>query len=153
MKIMKKLITEYREQIVYVFFGVLTTAVNLIVFHLSERALGENRYLVSNIVAWLCSVAFAYITNKIWVFKSKAWSKRVLLKEIPTFVSARVFSFVVEEVGLYLLVDCLLMKELAFDIFSFEIYGSMIAKVILAVIVVILNYVFSKFIVFGKREV
>lgn len=153
MKIMKKLITEYREQIVYVFFGVLTTAVNLIVFHLSERALGENRYLVSNIVAWLCSVAFAYITNKIWVFKSKAWSKRVLLKEIPTFVSARVFSFVVEEVGLYLLVDCLSMKELAFDIFGFEIYGSMIAKVILAVIVVILNYVFSKFIVFGKREV
>ena len=153
MKIMKKLITEYREQIVYVFFGVLTTVVNLIVFHLSERALGENRYLVSNIVAWLCSVAFAYVTNKIWVFKSKVWSKRVLLKEIPTFVSARVFSFAVEEVGLYLLVDCLSMKKLDFDIFGFEIYGSMIAKVILAVIVVILNYVFSKFIVFGKREV
>ena len=126
MKIMKKLITEYREQIVYVFFGVLTTVVNLIVFHLSERALGENRYLVSNIVAWLCSVAFAYVTNKIWVFKSKVWSKRVLLKEIPTFVSARVFSFAVEEVGLYLLVDCLSMKKLDFDIFGFEIGPSIV---------------------------
>lgn len=153
MKILKKLIIEYKEQIVYIFFGILTTAVNLVVFHLSEKTLGENYYLVSNIVAWLCSVAFAYVTNKIWVFKSKHWAKKVLIKEIPTFVSARVLSFVVEELGLYILVDCLSMKALAFEFLGFEIYGSMIAKVILAIIVVILNYLFSKFIVFGKKEV
>ncbi|MBR5826501.1 MAG: GtrA family protein [Clostridia bacterium] len=153
MKMIKKLITEYREQIVYIFFGVLTTAVNLVVFHLFERVLGENRYLVSNIIAWLCSVAFAYVTNKIWVFKSKGWNKKILLKEIPAFVSARVFSFVIEELGLYLLVDCLSMKAFSINVFGFEVYGSMIAKVVLAVVVVILNYVFSKFIVFGKREV
>ena len=152
MKTIKKLITEYREQIVYIFFGALTTSVNLIVFHLFDKLLGKDSYLISNIVAWFASVAFAYIANKIWVFESRTWSKKALLKEIPAFVSARVFSFLVEEFGLYLLVDCLSMQNYSISVLGFEIYGSMIAKVILAVFVVVLNYIFSKFVVFRKKE-
>lgn len=151
MKTIKKLISEYKEQIVYIFFGVLTTAVNLVTFHLLQIILGRDYYLVSNVIAWFTSAAFAYITNKIWVFKSKSWSKIVLLKEIPSFLSARVVSFLIEELGLYLLVDCLSMKTFVFTIANFEIYGSMISKIFLAVIVVILNYIFSKFIVFRKK--
>ncbi len=152
MNTIKKLITEYREQLVYIFFGLLTTAVNLITFHLFQIILGDRYYLISNIIAWSLSVAFAYITNKIWVFESRLWTKRVLLKEIPSFVSARIFSFFIEEMGLYLLVDCLSMKTYTLSVAGVEIYGSMIAKVLLAAIVVVLNYVFSKFIIFRKKE-
>lgn len=153
MKIMKKLITEYKQQIIYIFFGVLTTAVNISVFHLFKMILGENHYLFSNIIAWFCSVAFAYFTNKIWVFDSKSWEKKVLISEVSSFVSARVLSFIIEEVGLYLLVDIMSMKTITLNVFGLDIYGSLIAKILLAVIVVILNYIFSKFIVFRKKEV
>ena len=152
MKTIKKLITEYKEQIVYIFFGALTTAVNLIVFHLFDKLLGKDDYLISNIVAWFASVAFAYVTNKIWVFESRNWGKKALLKEILSFVSARIFSFIVEEFGLYLLVDCLSMRDYSLSVLGFDVYGSMIAKVVLAVVVVILNYIFSKFVVFRKKE-
>ncbi len=152
MKKIKQLIIKYKELITYAIFGVCTTLVNLAVFFVSNAILGEELYLVSNIVAWVTAVIFAYITNKIWVFESKSWKSKVLLKEIPSFFAARVFSFVVEEVGLFVLVDLLKMKEYSLNVLSFEISGEMISKVILAVIVVVLNYVFSKVFIFKKKS-
>jgi len=152
MKTIKKLFTEYREQIVYIFFGVLTTAVNLLTFHVCEIILGQKLYLISNIAAWVLSVAFAFVTNKLWVFESKSWQKGTVLKEIPAFVSARVFSFLVEEFGLYVLVDVLSLKTFSFDFIGYKIYGTIIAKIVLAVVVVVINYIFSKFIVFRRKE-
>ena len=152
MKKIKELILKYKELIVYVIFGGLTTVVNLVVFTLSGMALGDERYLVSNVIAWFAAVIFAYITNKLWVFESKSWSIKVLLKEIPSFFSARVLSFLIEEFGLYVFVDLLSFNEISLKILSFEIGGELIAKVILAVIVVILNYVFSKLVIFKKKK-
>ncbi len=152
MKIIKVLISRYRELIVYVIFGVCTTVVNLITFKLWNLILGEEQYLISNIIAWVASVIFAYITNKIWVFESKSWDTKVILKEIPSFFAARVFSFLVEEVGLYIFVDLLKFNEYSMNILSISLSGEMIAKIILAVVVVVLNFVFSKLFIFKKKD-
>ena len=147
----KELIIKYKELIVYVIFGGLTTVVNLVVFTLFGMLLGDEKYLITNAVAWFAAVVFAYITNKIWVFESKSWSGKVLLKEIPSFFAARVFSFVLEEAGLFLFVDILSFNEISIKILSFEIGGELIAKVILAVVVVVVNYVLSKLVIFKKK--
>lgn len=152
MKTIKELILKYKELIVYVIFGGLTTVVNLVVFTLSGMVLGDERYLISNIIAWFAAVIFAYITNKLWVFESKSWDVRVLLKEIPSFFAARVLSFLIEEAGLFVFVDLLSFKDISLKILSFEIGGELIAKAVLAVIVVVLNYVFSKLVIFRKKK-
>ncbi len=148
----KELIIKYRELIVYIIFGVCTTLVNLITFKLFNLILGNELYLVSNIIAWFASVIFAYITNKLWVFESKSWDKKTLFREVSSFFSARVFSFLIEEAGLFLFVDIMNFKNYHITLFSFVISGEMIAKIILAVLVVILNYVFSKLLVFRKKK-
>jgi len=147
----RELIIKYKELIIYVIFGGLTTVVNLVVFTLFGMLLGDERYLITNAIAWFAAVVFAYITNKIWVFESKSWSGKVLLKEIPSFFAARVFSFVLEEAGLFLFVDILSFNEISIKILSFEIGGELIAKVILAVVVVVVNYVLSKLVIFKKK--
>ena len=152
MKTIKELILKYKELIVYVIFGGLTTVVNLVVFTLSGMVLGDERYLISNIIAWFAAVIFAYITNKLWVFESKSWDVRVLLKEIPSFFAARVLSFLIEEAGLFVFVDLLSFKDISFKILSFELGEELIAKAVLAVIVVVLNYVFSKLVIFRKKK-
>ena len=152
MKMIKELIIKYKELITYVVFGGLTTVVNLVVFELCGLVLGDEKYLISNVIAWVAAVIFAYVTNKIWVFESKSWAPKLILKEIPSFFAARVFSFVVEEAGLFVFVDLLGFSEYSIKILSFEIGGELIAKVILAVVVVILNYVFSKLFIFKKKN-
>ena len=139
-----------KEIINYIIFGVLTTVVNFIVFWLFNRLLGKNYYLISNVIAWVAAVAFAYITNKIWVFESKVTKPKALIKEIVEFFVARLFSLGVEEAGLLIFVDLLKFKNLSFELFTFAITGEILAKIILAVVVVILNYIFSKFIIFKK---
>lgn len=151
MKKIKELILKYKELIIYVIFGGLTTVVNLAVFTLCGMALGDEKYLISNVIAWFAAVVFAYVTNKLWVFESKSWNIKVLLKEVPSFFAARVLSFVIEEVGLFVFVDLLSFNELSIRILSFEIGGELIAKAVLAVVVVVLNYIFSKLVIFKKK--
>ncbi len=152
MNIIKKLINKYKELITYAFFGVCTTGVNFIAYELCNFIFGQEYYLVSNVIAWFVSVVFAYVTNKIWVFRSSDWSKKVLFKEIPSFFTARVFTLVVEEAGLFILVDLLKFNEYSMSIFSLEFSGETIAKVILAFVVVVLNYLFSKVFIFKKKN-
>ena len=133
----KNLFNKYKEIISYLFFGVMTTLVNFVSFWAFNKILGESLYLISNVIAWVISVVFAYVTNKLWVFESKSWKFRVLLKEVPEFFAARVFSLCVEECGLWLLVDKLGFDKFSFSLFNFEVTGKLIAKVLLAVIVVI----------------
>ena len=140
-----------KEIINYIIFGVLTTVVNFAVFWLFNRLLGKNFYLLSNVIAWIVAVAFAYVTNRIWVFESKVTTVKGILLEVSEFFLARLFSLVVEEAGLLILVNLLKFKVLSFDLFSFNVTGEMLAKVLLAVVVVILNYIFSKFIIFKKQ--
>lgn len=152
MKKIKELLKKYEELILYVVFGGLTTVVNFAVYWVLNKALGENYYLVNNVIAWFVSVVFAYITNKLWVFNSKSWVPKVLVKEVPEFFAARIFSLLVEEGGLWLFVEKMGFDEFSFEIFGFEFTGKIIAKLVLAVIVVILNYFFSKFVIFAKKK-
>ncbi len=151
MKKLTELIIRYKELILYVFFGVLNTAVNFTAFWLWGKILGEELYYISNALAWLASVIFAYLTNKLFVFESKSFSPKTLLKEIPLFFGARVFSFCVEEGGLIFLVDGLHFGDFSLTAFGFEISGQLIAKISISVIVVIINYVVSKFAIFKKK--
>ena len=152
MNIIKNLIIKYKELIIYGIFGVCTTLVNFLTYKLFNVLLGVEFYLVSNIVAWFVSVVFAYVSNKLFVFESKSWEMKLVAKEASSFFAARVFSFLVEEMGLFLLVDICKMKDFAFEVYSFTISGNMISKVGLAVVVVVINYFFSKFVIFRKKD-
>lgn len=152
MKKIKELILKYKELIIYVVFGGFTTVVNLGVFTVFNKIFGDEKYLVTNVIAWFAAVVFAYITNKLWVFESKSWAGKVLLKEIPSFFAARVFSLLIEEAGLFVLVDLLSFREFSFKLLYFEIGGELIAKGVLAVVVVLVNYVFSKLVIFKHKD-
>ena len=147
----KDLLYKYKELITYVIFGGLTTLVNFVAFYVVTQILGEDLYLINNAIAWVVSVVFAYVTNKLFVFESKSWNLKLVAKESVEFVGARVFSFLIEEGGMLLFVSVLGFGEISFNIFGFTITGQLIAKLILAVIVVIMNYFFSKFIIFRKK--
>ena len=148
----KKLFEKYKEVISYVFFGVLATVVNLVSFKIFNAVLGAHLYLLTNLISWLITVIFAYITNKLWVFESKSWKAEVVIKELIGFFGARIFSLVVEEAGLWLMIDIMHMGKISWDIFSFNLDGNMIAKIIMQVVVVILNYVFSKLVIFKHKN-
>lgn len=125
-----------RETISYLVFGVLTTIVNYVSYE-ACKWLGIH-YTVATVIAWVLAVAFAYITNKLFVFESKSFEKAVLIKEITAFVSCRVFS------GL-----C----DLGFMVLAVEIIGinDSIAKLVANVFVVVINYIFSKLFIFKKK--
>lgn len=148
----KELFLKYKEIIVYLVFGVLTTVVNFLAFWIFSKLLGEELYLVNNAIAWIVSVVFAFITNKLFVFDSKSWALKTAGKELVEFIGARLFSFGVEEGGMWLFIDLLNFGAKGITVFGVFISGQMIVKLILAVIVVILNYFFSKFIIFKKPK-
>jgi putative flippase GtrA len=152
MKMMKTLFIKYKEIITYIIFGVLTTLVNFFAFWLFTKIFGEDLYLVNNAIAWVVGVVFAYVTNKLFVFESKSWDLKLITKEITGFLGARIFSFLVEEGGMFLFISVLGLGEKSLTLLGFTITGQFIVKILLAVIVVILNYVFSKFFVFRKQE-
>ena len=152
MKTIKNLIIKYKELIIYVIFGASATLVNFLSYKLFNMLLGVEFYLISNGIAWFVSVVFAYICNKLFVFESKSWELKLVAKEASSFFAARVLSFLVEEAGLFLLVDVLGMKNFSFEIYDFIISGNMISKVGLSVVVVVMNYFFSKFVIFRKKK-
>ena len=144
---------QFKELVKYLIFGVLTTLVSIISFKIFDVILGERLYLVTNVLSWIFAVAFAFVTNKIFVFRSKTTEKKVLFRELISFVGARVLSLLIEEGGLWLLIDVLNLGGITpIKIFSFAINGNLIAKVIMQVVIVILNYVFSKFFIFKKGK-
>ena len=151
MKMIKILFIKYKELITYVIFGVLTTVVNFFAFWIFTKIFGEDLYLVNNAIAWVVGVVFAYITNKLFVFESKSWDLKVITKEITGFLGARIFSFLVEEGGMLLFISILGFGGKSLTLLGFTITGQFIVKILLAVIVVVLNYVFSKFFIFKKQ--
>lgn len=126
-----------REVIRYLVIGVLTTVVNYIAYWVVTRLLGLDA-LTANWIAWVVSVAFAYITNKLYVFESHVSGIKALALEIFNFVLARVFSLFVDQAIIWLLVEKLGLYDLVCKLFS-------------NVVVIVMNYVFSKCIIFRKR--
>ena len=139
---MKELFERYRELIIYFIVGVMTTLVNWVCYAAGVELAGWSVGF-SNVIAWICAVAFAFVTNKVWVFRSYSWKPGFVLREAALFVSARLLTGVLEMAGVPLLV------RLGMDQTLFGVRG-MVAKVAVSVIVLVLNYVFSKLIIFKK---
>ncbi len=144
----KKVLAACREQIAYLFFGVLTTIINYGVFWLLTE-LWDSRYVLwANLITFVAATAFAYLTNKRFVFDSPRWEFTFVLREASAFVAARLFSFAIEEVGLYISTYLLHLGRYTL----WHINGVMLAKIVLSILAVVLNYFFSKFLVFTKRR-
>lgn len=142
---------KYNEFILYTVFGVGTTIVNFVVYWAMLKVMGDDMYLVANVIAWFASVIYAFVTNKLYVFKSTAKDWPTVLKEALQFGGARVVSLIFEEIGLLVLLGMANLTEYTLHLGNFSIDGTMLIKLFLAVFVVISNYFFSKFIIFRKR--
>ena len=133
----KELVRKYKELLLYVLFGALTTIVNYLVFfplynvaHMSAAG--------SNGIAWCAAVIFAYITNKLYVFTSRDWSLRAILPELGKFVACRIGSGMMETLIIYITVDGLT-------------FNGNIMKLLTSILVIIFNYVASKLFVFNRK--
>ena len=133
---MEELWKKYKDVIPYIFFGVLTTLVNIIVYWIFAHPL-HLHIMISTIVAWVASVLFAYITNRIWVFHSIATTSAAILKEVIAFFSCRLATGVLDWVCMYVFVDLLAWNDL-------------LVKCGANVLVIVLNYVASKVLIFRK---
>ena len=132
-----EMIKKYKETILYLIFGVLSTVVNIVTYVFFGRVVGLN-YLVANLIAWIMAVFFAYITNKFWVFGSKEIKFNYVLKEISSFVGCRLFSGGIEMLIMFIMISVLNINDF-------------VVKIVTNVIVVILNYIFSKLVIFRNN--
>ena len=119
-------------------FGGFTTLINTVSYSVLIKWLNVEN-VPSVIISWVLSVAFAYITNKLWVFESKSFDKKTLTKEIPSFFGARVLTGILDLAIMYIAVDvCKSPTEILWKLLS-------------NVIVIILNFVASKMLIFKKK--
>ena len=128
---------KYSEILWYGFFGVLTTLINIVSFTLLDKT-GLNVYF-SNLLAWFLSVLFAFITNKLFVFNSKDFTFKVFFKELVSFFFFRIVSLGIDMAGMYICLEAIKLNK-------------MISKIIVNVVVIIANYVFSKLFIFKKKS-
>lgn len=135
---LSNLIKKYKSIILYGVFGVFTTLINIITYAVCYKYIGIPN-VPSNIIAWILSVTFAFITNKLYVFDSKSLDAGLVIGEFIKFISARLATGGLDLIIMYVSVD--LMHEPA-----------VIFKVIANVIVIVLNYVLSKLVVFKKKN-
>ena len=134
---LRSLIEKYWDVLSYLFFGVLTTVVNYLIYLPVYNFCGLSAAL-SNMIAWVGAVIFAFLTNKPFVFRSHDWSAKTVVPELTKFVSCRIASGVLETVILFLAVDCMN-------------WNGNIWKLVTQVLVIIINYVGSKLLVLRKK--
>lgn len=151
-KFVKNLFIKYKEIIMYLIFGVLTTVVNWVTYSLLMKVIlssasisNDVKMTIGNVIAWLIAVIFAFVTNKLWVFESKSWEVKLAIKEFLSFVASRLATGVIEWFG------PLLLFKIGLDQALFGVDG-FVAKIVCSVLVVILNYVFSKLITFRNKK-
>ena len=136
---MKDIYEKYKDVIPYLFFGVCTTVVNVISYWICAHPLSLNT-MVSTVIAWTLAVLFAYITNRKWVFHSEARTSGEITKEIVSFFSYRLATGLIDWGCMFVFVELLNMNDL-------------IVKFAANVLVIVLNYVASKLIIFrGKSD-
>ena len=144
MKKLKVLYEAHQEIISYLFFGGATTVINWIAYALTVGVMGM-AVTPGNILSWLVSVIFSFVTNKLWVFRSKSWAWPLWLKEAVAFFGGRVFTGLVDIFGVPLLM------KLGLDMPLFGVEG-FAAKLVTSVVVIILNYIMSKFLILRKKD-
>jgi len=128
-----------KEGLLYLFFGGVAFFMNILLFILIDKIFGIDA-LINNAICWVICVIFQYFTNKIWVFEYKSENFGELLRQIISFFSGRIFTLLVEEV-----IIGIFITWLKFDALSVKLSSD--------IIVIILNYVISKMIIFKKRQV
>lgn len=145
LKIFQPFYKKNKEMLLYLFFGVLTTAVSFLTAGLSKmllEGLGSSKDIVSTVstvISWICAVTFAYVTNRIWVFDSNAKGLKSIVTEAASFYGGRLFTLFVE----------MLMMWIGYSLMQINYW---IAKIVANVVVLILNYVISKLFVFRKKK-
>ncbi len=158
-----ELYKKYREIISYVFFGALTTLVSIVTYFIIRTVFpneesapwilkwtyrltftdGDSSTVLPNIISWIVSVTFAYITNRIWVFKSKVTGAGKILMQALSFYGARLFTLFVDLIIMYLLVNLPAIDNGIYEL---------CVKVFSNIVVLVLNYVFSKLFIFKKKD-
>lgn len=139
-----------KEILLYLFFGGMTTVVGLIFFILPSRIMHlkditllgvtiDTNTQAANTISWVCAVTFAYITNRIWVFKDKAHDRAGIVRECLSFFGGRLLTLIIENVLLNLCTKGVGMNDI-------------LAKVLVSIVTIILNYVISKLFVFKKKK-
>ena len=139
MKKILELYKKYKEVVNYLIFGGLSTLVNFVSYYIFARTLNIDE-VISGGLSWFCAVLFAYVTNKLFVFETKKSNKKEVIKEMLSFFLARVISGALCDVGTF----ALMIKVLGIN--------DIIAKLVTQVMVIIVNYLFSKLIVFKKEK-
>lgn len=134
----KTQLIKYRELIMYGIFGVGATVINIAVFTVLNRSIQIN-YLLSNVFAWIAAFIFAFVTNKLWVFESKSWRGNRVVKEMVDFFLVRFGTGVLDMVLIYVFIDVLS-------------WDGVVSKIIDNIVVIIINYVASKFWIFARKE-
>ncbi|MBQ5544749.1 MAG: GtrA family protein [Clostridia bacterium] len=153
----QKLIAFVKSEIFsYLFFGVCTTVVNIIVFQFCYSGL-HIPTLIANVIAWVLSVAFAYLTNRRFVFHSTVNTREGILREIASFVGARLFSLAFDELIIWLTVDVMgytFLERFTAGLLHIPLADAkaLVGKICANVVVVILNYIFSKLFIFRKNH-
>ena len=131
---LRKLFVQYNGLILYGIFGVLTTVVNIVSYYLLAHLL-RVPVVISTALAWCVSVLFAYFTNRKWVFHSTADERRAVLKEMAAFFACRLGTGVLDLGIMYVFADQLQFHDVA-------------VKAVSNILVIVLNYVFSKVLIF-----
>lgn len=142
---MKKLINKikniylnYKEGILYLICGVIATILNIAVFGILTYSFNIV-YDISNIIAIIVAILFQYVSNKFIVFESKKNTTKENIKEFFTFISCRLVTMIMDQ----------LLMKLGIEVFKIN---EMVMKIIVNIIIIIVNYVFSKLIVFKKKN-
>ncbi|MDD7114361.1 MAG: GtrA family protein [Lachnospiraceae bacterium] len=129
---------KYKEILLYLFFGGLTSVVSIVSYAYCDVIMGMNP-LIANVISWILAVTFAYITNKIWVFQVEIHGKKELLQQMVSFYTGRLLTLGIEEVILFIFIT-----KCGFN--------SLVVKIVAQVVVVVSNYIISKCFVFRDKK-
>ena len=138
MNAIRNLLIKYRDIIAYLFFGGCTTVVNIVAYWAAAYPMNLGT-VPSSVLAWVAAVIFAYVTNRKWVFASQASTRQEVTREMLSFFSCRLATGVVDWLCMFVFVDLLHFND-------------MIIKIFANVVVVILNYVASKLLIFKNKK-
>lgn len=132
------LFKKYKEQIAYVFWGGVTTLVNIATFYIVAHILHIGT-MISTTIAWILAILVAYITNKLYVFNSKSFNANIVIREFISYVICRLLTLGIDLAIMYIFIDKLKFND-------------MIIKTLSNVVVIIINYILSKLVIFKKQE-
>lgn len=128
----------YREPIVYLIFGGMSFVLNIFLYYWCAQIL-RCPYLMANAIAWASSVVFSFVTNKLFVFENQMCNKSDWLKQGMQFVVSRIFTGVLDMVGMYIFIDKMNISQ-------------MISKVMVNIVVIVANYIISKIWIFAETD-